>query len=53
MGLLLVYFCLTIGISMVCSVCEAMMFSATPAFVRSASKLSKAGKILKHLKNKY
>lgn len=50
MGLLLVYFCLTLGISMVCSVCEAMMFSATPAFVRSASKLSKAGKILKHLK---
>lgn len=50
MGLLIVYFCLTIGISMICSVCEAMMFSATPAFVRSASKLSRAGKILKHLK---
>ena len=50
MGLLIVYFCLTISISMICSVCEAMMFSATPAFVRSASKLSRAGKILKHLK---
>ena len=50
MTLLIVYFCLTIGISMICSVCEAMMFSATPAFVESAVKLTKTGKILKHLK---
>ena len=50
MTLLIVYFCLTIGISMICSVCEAMMFSATPAFVESAAKLTKTGKILKHLK---
>lgn len=50
MTLLIVYFCLTIGISMICSVCEAMMFSATPAFVESATKLTKTGKILKHLK---
>ncbi len=35
---------------MICSVCEAMMFSATPAFVESAAKLTKTGKILKHLK---
>lgn len=50
MALLIIYFCLTIGISMICSVCEAMMFSATPAFVESAAKLTKTGKILKHLK---
>ena len=50
MALLIIYFSLTIGISMICSVCEAMMFSATPAFVESAAKLTKTGKILKHLK---
>lgn len=50
MTLLILYFCLTIGISMICSVCEAMIFSATPAFVESAAKLTKTGKILKHLK---
>ncbi len=50
MALLILYFSLTIGISMICSVCEAMMFSATPTFVESAAKLTKTGKILKHLK---
>lgn len=35
---------------MICSVCEAMIFSATPAFVESVAKRTKSGKILKHLK---
>lgn len=50
MTLLILYFCFTIGISATCSVFEAMLFSATPAFVESAAKQSRAGKILKKLK---
>lgn len=50
MALLILYFCFTIGISATCSVFEAMLFSATPAFVESAAKQSRAGRLLKKFK---
>lgn len=51
MILLFIYFVFTLGISGACSIFEAMLFSATPAFVESVAKSSKTGKILKHLKS--
>lgn len=50
MTLLILYFCFTIGISATCSVFEAMLFSATPAFVESAAKQSRAGRLLQKFK---
>lgn len=50
MTLLITYFLGTVFISAACSVFEAALFSATTPFVEASAKLTKTGKILKHLK---
>lgn len=51
MGLLIAYFLLSISISFVCSILEAVLFSVTPPFVESYPKLHpRSGKILQYLK---
>lgn len=50
MSLLITYFVLTVCISGICSVFEAVLFSATPSFVESAAKKGKSGIILRFLK---
>lgn len=50
MSLLIIYFLATVLISAACSVFEATLFSATTPFVEASAKLTKTGKILKHLK---
>lgn len=48
---LLVLFLLTVSVSAACSIFEAVLFSATPAFIESVATRSQAGRILKHLKS--
>lgn len=51
MALLLIYFLLAIGISFMCSILEAVLFSVTPAFIESYLKTNpKSGKTLQFLK---
>lgn len=50
MVIILVSFILVLTISFVCSLCEAVMLSISPAFVEvEADGKSKAGKLLKHI----
>lgn len=49
---ILVSFILVLFISFVCSLCEAVILSLSPAFVEvAADKKSKSGRLLKHLMN--
>lgn len=49
---ILVSFILVLSISFVCSLCEAVILSLSPAFVEvAADKKSKSGRLLKHLMN--
>ncbi|TQR53173.1 CNNM domain-containing protein [Campylobacter troglodytis] len=50
MTLLLIFFVGTVLASGICSVFEAVLFSATPSYIESVASKSKTGKILKHLK---
>lgn len=50
MVIILVSFILVLGVSFVCSLCEAVFLSISPAFVEvEAEGKSKSGKLLKHL----
>jgi len=50
MILILLAFVLIISISFICSLCEAVLLSLSPAFVEVAvDKRPKAGKVLKHI----
>lgn len=52
MTLLIIYLCLAIGVSFICSILEAVLLSLTPSFVESKhSENPSAGKILKAVKN--
>lgn len=51
MGLLIAYFLFAISVSFICSILEAVLFSVTPPFMESHSKIHpKNGKILQFLK---
>lgn len=49
MALLLFYLLLALGVSFVCSVCEAVLLSVRPSYIEALGKDSKTGKILKGL----
>lgn len=52
MTLLILYLCLAIGVSFVCSILEAVLLSITPSYVESKSRHnSKAGRSLKKVKD--